>query len=390
MEGKLDSISQQVNGIAESIKALTTTVNNVETSFDRKLEDLKEKLEKKIEDTIEGKKLELKTELRTEIDADLDLLRSDLTATKMELSDTKNELARIRAIVETPYNPAQSVVIYGLRSIPEEDIQDTVRWLFSTILQTNATIVNAERIEPRGTGQIGVVRVELACTQEKIAILRAKRRCLEHGNTKDVIIRTCDNHDMRVNKLNCRKILSMMPGGREFIVADNGVIKKKPNIPGGGDGAAITPGDDDEMDPNTQATTVRVSDNGAPRGGSAGGRGGSARGGDGSQRNNFGNPRGGSMANQHPRPYSVAGNDSHQNNNNAGQARGGARGGGNTGRGGAPGGGNGRGRGGSAHSRGSFGVQNRGGGRGGGQITAGYDDGRRYSARISNQGAQNR
>ena len=120
------------------------------------------------------------------------------------------------------------------------------------ILQTNATIVNAERIKPRGTGQIGVVCVELACTQEKIAILHAKRRCLEHGNMKDVIICTCDNHDMRVNKLNCRRILSMVPGGKEFIVADNGVTKKKPNIPGGGNGAAITPGDDDEVDPNVR------------------------------------------------------------------------------------------------------------------------------------------
>ena len=167
MEGKLDSISRQVSDIAKSIQALTVTVNNVESSVDAKLKDLKETLEKKIEDTFDAKKLEIKYELKDEIDKDINMLRGQLEATKMELADTKTELTRVRAIVETPYNPDKSIVIYGLRSNPEETEEDTVRWLFSSILETKANIVNVERIEPRNNTQIGVVRVELASIDEK-------------------------------------------------------------------------------------------------------------------------------------------------------------------------------------------------------------------------------
>ena len=145
---------------------------------------------------------QIKNELKAELNKDIDTLRQDLLATKMDLAQTKSELTRIRTVVEPPFNPNQSVVIYGLKSNAEEEVQDTVRWLFSTILEVDVNIVHVERIEPKGNNQIGVVRVELLCVQEKINVLRAKRKCLNTNETKDVIIRTGDSHDSRVNKMN--------------------------------------------------------------------------------------------------------------------------------------------------------------------------------------------
>ena len=177
------------------------------SNVDKKIEGLKTMLDKKIEETLEAKKTKLKEVLKVELNESIDTLRQELHATKLDLEHTKTELSCICTVVEPPYNPNQSVVIYGLKSIKEEQVQDTVCWLFSSVLEVEANIINVERIEPRGVNQIGLIHVELANVTEKINVLRAKRRCLNVADTKDVIIRTCDSHDSRVNELNSRKLL---------------------------------------------------------------------------------------------------------------------------------------------------------------------------------------
>ncbi len=364
MEDKLDTLSRQINDMSENISLLTRTVNSVETNFDKKIEELKESLNRKIEDTLEAKKLEIKTELKDELSRDIDSLRQELSAAKTDLEDTKSELGRLRTQVEPPYDPSKSVVIYGLKSAPEEATSDTVRWLFSTVLQAEANIVNVERIAPRGTGQIGVVRVELLCVEEKINILRAKRRCVSTKETKDVVIRTCDGHESRVNKLNNRKLLSLMPGGKEYLVADNGLIKKKTNVQrvqnGGGDEASDTGAHVDNG--NNEVTPESMGDNMRTRETSEGDGDGDARTWGGRGRGHPGAPRGGRPTNQQAeRRATNPTEQSVHSNNNRGGARGGARGGGFTagrgagrGDGNVRGGGRGGGRGapGSAYARG--------------------------------------
>ena len=379
MEGKLDLLSRQIGDMSQSIQLLTRTVNNVEASFDKKIEELKQSLDRKIDDTLVKKKEEIRDELRGELNQDVDSLRQELDATKLDLADTKAELARIRVAVEPPYSPDKSVVIYGLKSNEEEAVQDTVRWLFSTVLQAEANIVNVERIEPKGTGQIGVIRVELTCVEEKINVLRAKRRCVNTQETKDVVIRTCDSHESRVHKLNCRKMLSLMPGGKDYLVADNGLIKRKTNLPGGGGDEALTPEGSNPAEEDTQMLTGQVGDIRQPRAHSESDHGGRSRGGSGNNRGSFGAGRGGRPTNQGQGHNSTTGPEHLVNNNTHGLP---TRGRGNAGpmRGAGRGDGIGRGAG-----RGAPGGR---GQRGGGQQGYGHypSDGRRYSARISNQG----
>ena len=137
MDGKLDALGRQVNDLNESIKALTRTVNLMESSVDGKIEDLKQTLDRKINEAFEAKRDVLKFELKEELQGEISALKDELYAAKMELSETKTELSRVKAISEAPFNPNQSVVIFGLRSNEEEDVQDTVGCLFSTILQWN-------------------------------------------------------------------------------------------------------------------------------------------------------------------------------------------------------------------------------------------------------------
>ena len=62
---------------------------------------------------------------------------------------------------------------------------------------------------------------------DKVAMLRAKKKCEDNVRTKKVRINSCDSHDARVAKINARFILSRLPKCKDFIVSANGVIRQK-------------------------------------------------------------------------------------------------------------------------------------------------------------------
>ncbi len=105
--------------------------------------------------------------------------------------------------------------------------------------------------------------MELLGVEEKINVLHAKRRCLNMNDMKDVIIRICDSHNSRVNKMNSRKILSLLPSGKDYIVADNEVIKHIPQVQGGGSGDATIPLGS-AQNTGSEGTSGQVSDIRAP------------------------------------------------------------------------------------------------------------------------------
>ena len=131
-------------------------------------------LDRRIAEAFDEKKVEIKNELRAELDTEIDLLKNELHVTKVDLAETKSELSRIHAAAVPPYDPNVSIVIYGLHSMPEVTVGDMVNWLLSSVLEVEAHIINEEWIEPHNANQVGVIRVELACVEEKINILRAK------------------------------------------------------------------------------------------------------------------------------------------------------------------------------------------------------------------------
>ena len=90
-------------------------------------------------------------------------------------------------------------------------------------------ITAALRSKARDADKRGVVKVQLATTAEKIEMLRAKKKCDNHEDTTDVIIRACESHDARVGRLNSKLLLSLLPKGKEYYITGHGVIRKKEN-----------------------------------------------------------------------------------------------------------------------------------------------------------------
>ncbi len=128
--------------------------------------------------------------------------------------------------VDKPFDPDRSVVIYGLVDAEAESLDQTVSWLISMVLGLTITPKFYERTTSKSE-KPGVIKVELKDAYDKVAMLRAKKKCEDVARTKKVKISSCDSHESRVSKLNARFILSKLPGAKNFIVTGNGVIREK-------------------------------------------------------------------------------------------------------------------------------------------------------------------
>ena len=122
------------------------------------------------------------------------------------------------------------MVIYGLENNEGEDEEDTVKWLFADVLKVDVNIDDIERTKPRDTNRIGVIKVELSSVEEKIEVLRHKLKCEDLTDTNRVIIKSCESHDARVNRINNKLLLSLLPKGKEYSITGHGIIKKKEDI----------------------------------------------------------------------------------------------------------------------------------------------------------------
>ena len=133
----------------------------------------------------------------------------------------------MRSLIDAPFNPERSVVVYGMKIGVEHTIDSRVDWLFKTILGLDIVPKYYEKTEDKRHMRPGVIKIELKDKWDKIALLKVERKCLDCDASKNIIIKSCDSHEARVNKLNARFLLSKMLGRKNFMVASHGLIKQK-------------------------------------------------------------------------------------------------------------------------------------------------------------------
>ncbi len=231
---KLDNLTVLVNSLAselnanvrsikEDIAGLREELGKVETNVDTKIEDLRTSFEKDLGNL----KKDFTNEIKTKVDEGVDGLREEVVELRQDLARAQKALKRLTDRVDVPFPPDVSVVIYGLENNEGEDEEETVNWLFAEVLKVDVTIENIERTKPRDTGKIGVIKVELSSVEEKITVLRNKLKCDNLKDNEKVIIKSCESHDARVNRINNKLILSMLPKGQEYNITGHGIIRKK-------------------------------------------------------------------------------------------------------------------------------------------------------------------
>ncbi len=89
------------------------------------------------------------------------------------------------------------------------------------------TIVAAMRVKPKDPTKLGVIKVQLETTAQKVDILRAKKRCEEHEDAEDITIKSCESHDARVGCMNSKLLLCKLMDGENYYITGHGVICKK-------------------------------------------------------------------------------------------------------------------------------------------------------------------
>ena len=218
-----DKLDSGIKSMEEKLGDMQKKVNSVETNIDQKIDSLRASMNSEIQSL----RADIQKEVKERVDEEVGGVADEIKQLREKLEETDSEMKRLKALVDVPFPPDQSLVLYGLPEYENETEYDTLNWLFNDILEVNVTIVVAMRLKPRDNDKLGVVKVQLETTAQKIEVLRAKKKCEDNEDAEDIVIKACESHDARVGRLNAKLLLSKLPDGKDYYITGHGLIRKK-------------------------------------------------------------------------------------------------------------------------------------------------------------------
>ncbi|KAK7912985.1 hypothetical protein WMY93_013196 [Mugilogobius chulae] len=232
------------SNVLQELKALASKIDGLELSFKKQLNTKVDSLHASMQALIAENKEWFKAELSlktTEIQKNMDNEISVLIS-RIEKMEAKIDRSSMKA--STRFDTDVSIVVSGLPYNEGENVTALVNELLSEGLQLeDACVVAVERTKDRG-GRPGVVKVEFGSVREKIGALRKKQMLKSNPKYSRVYIRSAKTHTERLLELNFRTLLDEMPAGRQFYVAGNGRVRRRPLL-GSGAGAEASGGSEE-------------------------------------------------------------------------------------------------------------------------------------------------
>ena len=144
-----------------------------------------------------------------------------------------------RGLFNVPLNPLNNndvtVIAKDLPYIEGEDLLMTARNLIGTMgedVYSNVNVVAASRMRARYRNKPGLVKISLANVEQKILVLRNKRKLRDSIEFKRVYLEGAKSHVERLIEINTRAILRELPQGRAYRVAGNGRLLRRQNQTG--------------------------------------------------------------------------------------------------------------------------------------------------------------
>lgn len=116
---------------------------------------------------------------------------------------------------------------------PLDDTKDLISALGSDI-SSKVKITDASRCPDRNTGKPPLLKIAFDNLEQKIEVLRSKKRLTSKPEYKRVYVYGSKTHTERILELNAKTLLSEFPNGNQFRVTGNGrIVKKTPASAGG-------------------------------------------------------------------------------------------------------------------------------------------------------------
>lgn len=155
-------------------------------------------------------------------------LRSDVQQQKLDhIENTvKNDIQevneRLDRLEHIPFDPERTVIFPNIKPQFGRTDKEIIAEILQAV-QVPCTIKNVLRMKA-SEGRSGLLKWELATLEEKIMVLRAKT---EINNFAGSWIRSSKTHIERVQELNFRTLLQLIPGGENYMITGNGKIIEK-------------------------------------------------------------------------------------------------------------------------------------------------------------------
>lgn len=232
-----DPAQVSMGDLYQLIQQLTLSVNQQKESFQSEIKNLNDRLSK-YEDSMQAHVQTVGDAIKAQIKSSVDDLQlyvdQEISRVTTRLDDFQTRLTALEEKETPDFDPEVSVILSKVPFTVGENIQEKVETIVHRELGLpQIRVVRSMRLpqrnnpQARGVVQPPLVKVQLANLEEKKIVLRAKLRLNTSALYSNVWIRSSKSHAERLNDLNFRTILGMIPGGNNMKVTANGKIVPK-------------------------------------------------------------------------------------------------------------------------------------------------------------------
>ena len=225
----LGVVLQQIN---TSLTSIASEVHQTRQSLSARISNIEQSLTSKISSECEKIRTDLIMQISA-VDAKVISLRTSVDTLDQELKASNDRLRRVEdalaaADALTPdYYPETTIIATKLPYDNPEDIKQKAQNLVNALTAAcepplpHIDVVNAMRT-PFRDNKPGVVKIQLPSRQNKIDILKNKKKLMDNDNYKRVFIRGSQSHTDRLIQINTNTLLNELGLNDKYRVAANG------------------------------------------------------------------------------------------------------------------------------------------------------------------------
>ena len=245
------------------LKQVYDLISEIKTSIDQHKVEVNKRV-KELSTQVQQMNVTITSTIKEEVRAATknieEYIDSEISRVSVRIDGIEEKVRKIEDSQHVEYDPNVSIIVSKLPVTPDEDVQQIAEDIVHNALQLPAVqVVRAMRLRQRddrqgaeaqaaegqaAEGQVAggqravrqrderapgppLIKVQFRTVEDKVAVLRVKRRLTSSAKYSPVWLRSSKPHSERVMDMNFRTLLDILPGGNTYTVTSNGKIVKK-------------------------------------------------------------------------------------------------------------------------------------------------------------------